>query len=62
MSAQLEPFELDMLMYEQLCKEYGRPYSEDEAEDYAMSVASRIIEGGQGEEAARLEAWNEFNR
>ena len=62
MSAQLEPFELDMLMFEQLCKEHAKPYSEDKAEDYAMSVASRIIEGGQSEETARLEAWNEFNR
>ena len=62
MSAQLEPFELDMLMFEQLCKEHGKPYSDDEAEDYAMCVASRIIEGGQSEEAARREAWNEFNR
>lgn len=61
MADQIEPFELDMLKYEQLCKEHGKPYTEDEAEDYAMSVANRVIDGGQSEEVAWLEVWDEFS-
>lgn len=51
----LEPFESDMEYYRKLCSMHGIQYTDDDAEDYAESVAIRIIEGGQSEKDARAD-------
>lgn len=46
-------FEQDIEWYKLKCKAEQIPFNADQAEDFAYSVASRIVEGQQAEEQAR---------
>ena len=48
-------FELDIAHYKALCEKHGVEFWDSDAEDFAYSVATRVVDGGQSEEAARTE-------
>lgn len=52
-------FEIDMIIYEGWCVKHGVEYLESDAEHFALSVANRVIDGGQEENVARAEQFTD---
>lgn len=55
-----DKFEIDIEIYKNWCEKHDVEFWDSDAEHFAYSVASRVIDGGQNEDTARKEQFFEM--